>query len=34
MDDDGSGIQAQVQVAILPDHLKMKADNIFVADFF
>ena len=34
VDDDGSGIQAQVQVAILPDHLKMKADNIFVADFF
>ena len=34
VDEDGSRIQAQVQVAILPDHLKMKADNIFVADFF
>ena len=32
-DADGSGIGAQVQIARLPDHLKLKADNIFFGDF-
>ncbi len=32
-DEDGLGGVAQVQVARLPDHLKLKADNIFFGDF-
>ena len=32
-DEDGLGGAAQVQVARLPDHLKLKADNIFLGDF-
>ena len=32
-DPDGSGVGAQVQIARLPDHLKLKADNIFMGDF-
>jgi hypothetical protein len=34
VDRDGSGVAAvPVQVGILPDHLKLKADNIFIGDF-
>lgn len=32
-DEDGSGAIAQVKIATLDKHLKMHADNIFVADF-
>ncbi|MCB1501498.1 MAG: hypothetical protein KDK07_17230 [Bauldia sp.] len=32
-DEDGSGAMAQVKLASLDKHLKMHADNIFVADF-
>ena len=32
-DADGSGVGAQEQVARLPDHLKLKADNIFFGDY-
>lgn len=32
IDLDGSGAMAKVQVGILPDHLKLKADDIFIAD--